>query len=151
MVFLLKPSFLNILNVSPSDGEGCHVSFLTSTHSHEYFPEMTVTVIDSSKATSGPVAVAPSRMEEDVHILVLVPFRDIVEKANLAIQNADDADPPHAEMRKAAQTLVKEGERALKKIQPICKKHLDEYGQNFVNALKENGMTETLCVVEFGR
>lgn len=112
---------------------------------------MTVTVIDSSKATSGPVAVAPSRMEEDVHILVLVPFRDIVEKANLAIQNADDADLPHAEMRKAAQTLVKEGERALKKIQPICKKHLDEYGQNFVNALKENGMTETLCVVEFGR
>lgn len=100
---------------------------------------MDITAIGPSQP--GFAAVPSPRMEEDVHILVLVPFRDIVEKAKLAIENAEDADPPLAEMRKAAQSLCKEGERALKRIQPLCKKHLEEYGQNFVNALKENGTT----------
>lgn len=100
---------------------------------------MDIAVMEASQP--GFAAVASPRMEEDVHILVLVPYRDIVEKAKLAIENAEEADPPLPEMRKAAQRLCKEGERALKRIQPLCKKHLEEYGQNFVNALKENGTT----------
>lgn len=67
--------------------------------------------------------------------LVLSPFRDIVEKAQAAINNAGDSVP----MLKAAQTLLKEGERALKRIEPICQKHLAEYGPGFVDILRENG------------
>jgi hypothetical protein len=72
---------------------------------------------------------------DDVAQLVLAPFKDIVEKGKTAIENAGDAQP----MLKASQTLVKEGERALKRIEPVCQKHVDEYGSNFTDALKENG------------
>ena len=72
---------------------------------------------------------------DDVADLVLTPFRDIVDKGKLAVVNAGD----EPSMLKAAQGLVKEGERGLKRIEPICKKLLDEYGANFVNALKDNG------------
>ncbi|PNY28775.1 Uncharacterized protein TCAP_01320, partial [Tolypocladium capitatum] len=66
--------------------------------------------------------------------LVIAPFLDIVEKGRTAVDNAGDSQ----HMLKAAQALVKEGERALKRIEPLCKKHLDEYGSGFVDALKEN-------------
>ncbi|POR31906.1 Uncharacterized protein TPAR_07881 [Tolypocladium paradoxum] len=66
--------------------------------------------------------------------LVIAPFRDIVEKGKTAADNAGDSQP----MLKAAQALVKEGERALKRIEPLCEKRLDEYGSNFADALKEN-------------
>ncbi|KAF4470758.1 hypothetical protein FALBO_2330, partial [Fusarium albosuccineum] len=71
---------------------------------------------------------------DDVADLVVTPFRDIVEKGRTAVENAGDDKP----MLKAAQSLVKEGERALKRIEPLCRKHLDEYGSNFLDALKEN-------------
>ncbi|KAF5659255.1 hypothetical protein FHETE_9499 [Fusarium heterosporum] len=71
---------------------------------------------------------------DDVADLVISPFRDIVDKGRKAIENAGDDKP----MLKASQSLVKEGERALKKIEPLCRKHLDEYGSNFLDALKEN-------------
>ncbi|PKS09106.1 hypothetical protein jhhlp_003720 [Lomentospora prolificans] len=70
-----------------------------------------------------------------VNDLVLTPFREIVEKGKIALENAGD---DHPAMHKASQALVKEGERALKKIEPLCKKHMDEYGSNFMDALKEN-------------
>ncbi|KAI5463471.1 hypothetical protein BGZ63DRAFT_402774 [Mariannaea sp. PMI_226] len=71
---------------------------------------------------------------DDVEELVVAPFRDIVEKGQLAVQNAGDSQP----MLKAARALVKEGERALKKIEPLCRKHLEEYSSNFLDALREN-------------
>ncbi|KAL3953446.1 hypothetical protein ACCO45_011402 [Purpureocillium lilacinum] len=71
---------------------------------------------------------------DDVVELVLTPFKDVVEKGRVAANNAGDSQP----MLKAALALVKEGERALKRIEPLCKKHLDEYGSGFVDALKEN-------------
>lgn len=74
---------------------------------------------------------------DEVSDLVVTPFRDIVEKANAAVGNAGD----NASMLKAAQALLKEGERALKRIEPQCKKMLDEYGANFHNALKDNSKT----------
>jgi hypothetical protein len=76
---------------------------------------------------------------DDVAELVLTPFREIVEKGKTAVENAGDAQP----MLRTSQTLVKEGERALKKIEPLCKKHLEEYGVNFIDALKENGTYKT--------
>ena len=42
-------------------------------------------------------------------------------------------------MIKSAKALVREGERALKKLEPLCKKHFEEYSSNFIDALKENG------------
>lgn len=72
---------------------------------------------------------------DDVADLVVTPFRDIVDKGRTAVENAGDDKV----MLKAAQSLVKEGERALKRIEPLCRKHLDEYGSNFLDALKENG------------
>lgn len=72
---------------------------------------------------------------DDVADLVLDMFKEIVEKGNAAIENAGDDQA----MLKASESLVKEGDRALKKIEPLCKKHLDESGPNFIDALKENG------------
>jgi hypothetical protein len=72
---------------------------------------------------------------DDIADLVLTPFRDIVEKGRTAVQNAGDTQP----MLKASQALLKEGERALKRIEPLCKKHFDDYGPNFVAALRDNG------------
>ncbi|KAF3005442.1 hypothetical protein E8E14_004372 [Neopestalotiopsis sp. 37M] len=80
-------------------------------------------------------------MADEIERLVLSPFREIVEKANLAVDNADaaeDDEPSAAPMRKAAQALAKEGERALKKIEPLCNKNYDEYASSFVDAMKEH-------------
>lgn len=76
---------------------------------------------------------------DDVEDLVVTPFRDIVEKGKTAIGNAGDNEP----MIKAATALVKEGERALRRIEPLCKKHVDDYGSNFIISIKENGMLPT--------
>jgi hypothetical protein len=79
-------------------------------------------------------------MADEAERLVIAPFRDIIEKGNAAIANAQDADnDKSAPMLKAAQSLVKEGERALKRIEPLCTKNFDEYGLNFIDAVKEHG------------
>lgn len=79
-------------------------------------------------------------MAEEVEGLVLAHFREIVEKGKAAIENVESAgDQAPAPMLKAAQNLVKEGERALKKIEPISTANYEEYGSNFINAIKENG------------
>lgn len=77
-------------------------------------------------------------MNETVDDLVLAPFRDIVAHGEVAINNAGDSGD--VEMLRAAQALVKEGERAMKKLEPVCRKHHEEYGPNFVDALIDNGM-----------
>ncbi|KAJ2986704.1 hypothetical protein NUW58_g4899 [Xylaria curta] len=78
-------------------------------------------------------------MAEEVERLVLAPFREIVEKGKTTIENVESAgDQAPAPMLKAAQNLVKEGEKALKKIEPVSTANHEEYGSNFVNAIKEN-------------
>jgi len=81
-------------------------------------------------------------MDAAVRDLVVAPFADIADKGKTAVDNAKKADDPA--MLKAAQALAKEGERALKRIEPLCKKHLDEFGSGFVDALKENGRLHQL-------
>ncbi|UKZ73840.1 hypothetical protein TrVFT333_001493 [Trichoderma virens FT-333] len=71
---------------------------------------------------------------ENIVDLILTPFRDIVDKGRTAVQNAGDTQP----MLKASQALLKEGERALKKIEPLCKKHFDDFGPAFIEAVKDN-------------
>lgn len=76
-------------------------------------------------------------MDDDVQHLVLAPFHDVVAKGRIAVGNAKAAGSQS--MLKAAQGLLSNGERALKKIEPVCKRQLEECGVNFVDALKENG------------
>ncbi len=76
-------------------------------------------------------------MDEDVQRLVLVPFQELVQKGKESLENAKVAGL--AVMQASAEKLIKEGERALKKLEPLCKKQLDEYGANFAAALKEHG------------
>ncbi|CAK7227987.1 hypothetical protein SCUCBS95973_006730 [Sporothrix curviconia] len=75
-------------------------------------------------------------MDEEIDFLLLNPFAEIVEKAQAALDAAQAAD--NADMIKAAQALIKEGERARKAIEPIAKRHLALYGENFVTALKDH-------------
>ncbi|RYP91829.1 hypothetical protein DL770_002085 [Monosporascus sp. CRB-9-2] len=78
-------------------------------------------------------------MADEVERLVIAPFREIVEKGNVALENAQKAeDEKAASMLKAAQSLVKEGDRALKRIEPLCTNNYSEYGTNFINAVKEH-------------
>ncbi|KAI0099936.1 hypothetical protein GGR51DRAFT_382585 [Nemania sp. FL0031] len=78
-------------------------------------------------------------MSELVEGLVLAQFREIVEKGKTAIENVESAgDQAPEPMLKAAQNLVKEGERALKKIEPISTANYEEYGSNFIDAIKEH-------------
>lgn len=82
-------------------------------------------------------------MDEDVQNLVLAPFKGMVEKGTVAVEQGKDGDQTTWEQtRKFAQNLIKEGGRALKKLEPLCKKQWEEYGANFVAALKENGKQE---------
>lgn len=78
-------------------------------------------------------------MNKVVDDLVLAPFRDIVAHGEAAINSAEDSG--NVEMLRAAQNLVKEGARALKKIEPVCRKGYDQYGSNFVDELMDNGIS----------
>ncbi|KAK1988014.1 SH3 domain-containing protein [Colletotrichum cereale] len=66
--------------------------------------------------------------------LVTGPFREVVEKGNLALENAGD----NKEMLSESQKLVKGAERILKIIEPLCERHLEEYGVAFTDALKDD-------------
>ncbi|CAK7270841.1 hypothetical protein SEPCBS119000_004291 [Sporothrix epigloea] len=75
-------------------------------------------------------------MSEEIDFLLLNPFAEIVEKAQTALDAAQAAD--NVDMLKAAQALLKEGERARKAIEPIAKRQLALYGESFVTALKDH-------------
>ena len=81
-------------------------------------------------------------MADVVEQLVLAPFKEIAEKAKAAVENVENAEdqaPPL--MRKAAEGLAKEGDRALMRIGPLCTRNYEQYGANFVDAIKEHGET----------
>lgn len=80
-------------------------------------------------------------MDTAVDGLVLAPLRDIVRNGITAVKSAEAAEDEV--MLRAAHGLVKEGERALQHIEPVCRKHLEEFGSNFINALKDNGRSNS--------
>ena len=89
-------------------------------------------------------------MEEAVNDLVVAPFRDLVEKASTALKNAGADDGTDTEpMQKAAKSLMKEGERGLKRIEPLCRSHAQEFGSAFVRALKEDSRFSCQRPIEF--
>lgn len=84
-------------------------------------------------------------MGVDAEILILGPFREVVDRGKEAVTNAqDNANAENAKhMLKAAQAVAKEGERALKRLQPLWDGQVDKYGDTFTNALSQDG-TKTL-------
>lgn len=68
---------------------------------------------------------------------VLAPWKEIVLHGTVTVGNAGAAGDER--MLKAAQGLVREGERALKRLEPLCKRNAEEFGAIFFNALKDNG------------
>lgn len=84
----------------------------------------------------------------DAEVLILGPFREVAERGKEAITNAQDIDDDGAEhestryMLKAAQAVAKEGERALKRLQPLWDGQVGKYGDAFTDALSQNGNQE---------
>jgi hypothetical protein len=80
----------------------------------------------------------------DAEELILRPFTEVVEAGNNAVANAEDAaddDPELAErMAKAARAIVREGERALKRLKPIWYRQVDLHGETFKEAILQHGM-----------
>ncbi|KAB5536004.1 hypothetical protein GE09DRAFT_971710 [Coniochaeta sp. 2T2.1] len=78
-------------------------------------------------------------MDDDVQNLVLAPFQEVAERGKIALENATAAGLTKSDdMFKAAHGLARDGERALKKLEPLCRKQWEEYSTSFVVALKEN-------------
>lgn len=82
-------------------------------------------------------------MAIDVEVLILEPFREVVERGKEAAANAEaaqDDDPELSkEMAKAAQAVMKGGERALKRLQPLWDSQVEKYGDDFKETMRENG------------
>ncbi|KAG6005575.1 hypothetical protein E4U21_007834 [Claviceps maximensis] len=66
--------------------------------------------------------------------LAVKPFREVVEKGKLALENATGCQ----DMTNEALRLVKVGERCLTRVETSCRKLYNEYGNNFIIALREN-------------
>jgi hypothetical protein len=82
-------------------------------------------------------------MAVDAEDLIVQPFEELVERGNEAARNAEDAndaDPEQSKkMLKAAQNVVKEGDRALQKIKPLWLAQVEKHGDAFKEAISENG------------
>ncbi|CAK7265052.1 hypothetical protein SEPCBS57363_001385 [Sporothrix epigloea] len=81
-------------------------------------------------------------MGVDAEELILRSFREVVERGNETVTNAENSDgdgevDPEtlAEIRKAGQALVREGERALKRLQPLWDGQVEKYADAFKDAL----------------
>ncbi|KAM0323665.1 hypothetical protein ACHAQA_008600 [Verticillium albo-atrum] len=81
-------------------------------------------------------------MAVDVEELIITPFKEVVERGRDAAANAQtvEEDDPEVskQMTKAAQAVVKEGERALKRLQPLWDAHVDKYGEAFREAIRDS-------------
>lgn len=85
-------------------------------------------------------------MGVDAEELIIRPFKEVVERGADAVANAEAAagaehvDPDLSErMLKVARGVMREGERALKKIQPIWDGQVERYGDTFKEAMMDQG------------
>jgi hypothetical protein len=82
-------------------------------------------------------------MAVDIEELIIEPFRELVERGREAIANAEAAENEDAELSKqvlrSAQSLVREGERALKRLQPLWAAQVERHGEAFKDAFRVNG------------
>jgi hypothetical protein len=84
-------------------------------------------------------------MGVDAEELIVRPFREVVDRGNEAIANAEAAADTESDvserMLRAARAVVREGDRALKKIQPIWDGQVEKYGDAFKDAMMDQGET----------
>lgn len=82
-------------------------------------------------------------MAVDVEELIITPFREVVERGKEAVANAEEAqndDPEQAkQMMKSAMAITKEGERALKRLQPLWDSQVEKHGDTFKDIIADNG------------
>lgn len=82
-------------------------------------------------------------MAVEVEELILQPFRDVVERAKEAVENAETGEQDEPEVAKlmfrSARALMKEGERALQRLQPLWDGRVAEYGRAFTEVMRNNG------------
>lgn len=82
-------------------------------------------------------------MAVEVEELILQPFRDVVERAKEAVENAETSkqdDPEVAKlMLRASRSLAREGERALQRLQPLWDGRVAQHGPAFTEAMRNNG------------
>lgn len=80
----------------------------------------------------------------DAEVLILGPFKEAIERGREAVANAEKAGDEDAEnsklMLKAAQGVLREGERALKRLQPLWDSQVEKYGDAFKNGVGQNGI-----------
>ncbi|KAK7927334.1 hypothetical protein PG985_004332 [Apiospora marii] len=81
-------------------------------------------------------------MPVDAECFVIHPFQELVRIAKEAAANAEagQSDDPERSKRmlKSARGLVKEGERALQKIQPLWDAQVDKHGDAFKRGITDN-------------
>lgn len=82
------------------------------------------------------------KMGVDAEELILSPFQEVVDRGNEAVANAKGASDEDAElsrlMAKAGVAVVREGERALKRLQPLWDGQVEKYGDAFKESLSQN-------------
>ncbi|KAK3902170.1 hypothetical protein C8A05DRAFT_15728 [Staphylotrichum tortipilum] len=88
-------------------------------------------------------------MAIDIEELILAPFREVVERGKEAVANADAAAADHDDenstvkrLDKAGKAVVREGERALKRLQPIWDQQVAKHGDTFRAAMARNDEIE---------
>lgn len=82
-------------------------------------------------------------MAVDAEELIIAPFREVVDRSKEAIEHAEKAQSDNSElavqMMKSAQLVFREGERALKRVQPLWGSQVDKHGDSFKDAVGDNG------------
>ncbi len=79
-------------------------------------------------------------MAVDAEDLLIRPFRDVVAVGNTALANASASASSHADlMSRAAHALVREGERALNKVQLIWQDRITKHGNGFSEMMVQQG------------
>lgn len=89
-------------------------------------------------------------MAVDIEELIIEPFRELVERGKEAIANAEAAENENADLSKqvlrSAQLLVREGERALKRLQPLWAAQVEKHGEAFKDVFRANGELHVLVL-----
>lgn len=85
-------------------------------------------------------------MGVDAEELILNPFHDVVDRGKEAVNNAESAADEDAELSRvlarAGVAVVKEGDRALKRLQPLWDGQVEKYGDAFKESLSQNAAIE---------
>ncbi|CAI0643514.1 unnamed protein product [Colletotrichum noveboracense] len=81
-------------------------------------------------------------MAVDAEELIIAPFQEVVDRSKEAIEHAEKAQSGNSElavqMMKSAQMVFREGERALKRVQPLWDSQVDKHGDSFKDAVGDN-------------